>query len=376
MIIHIRFLFHDKGGIYLSKNKKYEQIAESLRAKIRSGRLLPDSQIDTEDILMKKYGVGKNTIRHAVSLLEEEGLLKRRQGSGTYVTLPKKMKQGTMTIGVMVVSLSEYIFPVMIRGIEAETDRQGYRFLLRSTGNRVDEERRLLQYFIDNPVDGLIVEASKAAFPNPNLELYRQLFSLKIPVVFLCSHYAALEGTVFISTDDFSGGYLAAESLIRRGHRRIAGLFKADDITGQQRYAGFMVAMRTNGLEINDGSIFWYTTGQRKNMFHGTWGDAIFAAIEEASAVICFNDQAAVPLMNLLIQKGKHIPEDMAVISFDNSSFGQLAPIPLSSLDYDKEGIGALAVRKLVHMIEGKEEHSQEIPWTLVERDSSLADRS
>ena len=391
-----------------NKNAKYLHIANTLRQDIQSGLLPPESRLDTEDILMERYQAGRNTIRHAVAILEEEGLLVRRQGSGTYIR--SSLREKTMTIGVMATYLSEYVFPMMIQGIEEETARLGYRFLLRSTGNRIDAEKTLLQQFIEHPVDGLIIQASKSAFPNPNLDLYQQLSSLQIPMIFLCNYYpglfpgreypetlpsrhlpghtsspfadAALRLPISsaqseriasaITTDDFQGGYLAAETLIKQGHRHIAGLFKADDITGQERYAGFLAAMRTYQLEIDDGCIFWYSTGHRKRMFDGSWAEAVYDTIRPASAVICFNDQIAVPLMKLLLQKGKRIPEDMAMISFDNSSLASLAPVPLTSLDYDKQEIGRLAVQTLIKQIEQPGAASfLTLPFRLIQREST-----
>ncbi|MCI8625052.1 MAG: substrate-binding domain-containing protein [Lachnospiraceae bacterium] len=352
------------------KNAKYLQIADAIRQNIQSGILPPDSKLAIEDTLMEQYQAGRNTVRHAVALLEKEGLLIRKQGSGTYIRSQKREK--TMTIGVMATYLSEYVFPMMIQGIEEETARLGYRFLIRSTRNRIDEERKLLQQFIDSPVDGLIIHASKSAFPNPNLELYQTLSNLNIPFLFLCTYYPNLSAPA-VTTDDFQGGYLAAETLIRQGHRHIAGVFKADDITGQKRYAGFLAAMRTYQLEIDDGCIFWYSTGHRKRMFDGSWAEAVYDTVSPASAVICFNDQIAVPLMKLLLQKGKRIPEDIAMISFDNSSLARLAPVPLTSLDYDKQEIGRLAVQTLIGQIEQHDAAPlPPLPFRLVERESTF----
>ena len=334
------------------KNAKYLQIADAIRQNIQSGILPPDSKLAIEDTLMEQYQAGRNTVRHAVALLEKEGLLIRKQGSGTYIRSQKREK--TMTIGVMATYLSEYVFPMM-------TARLGYRFLIRSTRNRIDEERKLLQQFIDSPVDGLIIHASKSAFPNPNLELYQTLSNLNIPFLFLCTYYPNLSAPA-VTTDDFQGGYLAAETLIRQGHRHIAGVFKADDITGQKRYAGFLAAMRTYQLEIDDGCIFWYSTGHRKRMFDGSWAEAVYDT-----------DQIAVPLMKLLLQKGKRIPEDIAMISFDNSSLARLAPVPLTSLDYDKQEIGRLAVQTLIGQIEQHDAAPlPPLPFRLVERESTF----
>ena len=95
---------------------------------------------------------------------------------------------------------------------------------------------------------GLIVEGSKTALPNPNLDLYEKLDLAGIPVVFIHGSYGALPGAVCVSDDNFGGGYQLARHLIARGHTKIAGIFKSDDIQGHQRYLGYLTAMRDAGL--------------------------------------------------------------------------------------------------------------------------------
>lgn len=97
----------------------------------------------------------------------------------------KKNVQRTMTIGVLSSYISNYIFPSIIRGIEQELSSHGYSMRLAATENRVDNESTLLHRYLDNPVDGLIVEGTKTTLPNPNIALYHKLSRQGTPLVFL-----------------------------------------------------------------------------------------------------------------------------------------------------------------------------------------------
>ena len=92
------------------------------------------------------------------------------------------------------------------------------------------------------------------------------------------------------------------------------------------------------------------------------------------TAVVCYNDQIAAPLMASLLRAGRRVPEDIAVISFDRSVYSDLTPVPLTSLAHPKEEIGRVAARKLLHMLHGRREHPAVLPWTLEERQSTAAE--
>ena len=144
-------------------------------------------------------------------VLEQEGFIQRRQGSGTYVRRVERRRERSWNVGVMATYISEYIFPSILRGIEGELSEEGFFPLLSATKNRVDNERRILEDYMEKRVDGLIVEGTKSALPNPNLHLYEKLKEMGIPVVFFNSYYPALQGCVSVTMDDRQGGIDAVE---------------------------------------------------------------------------------------------------------------------------------------------------------------------
>ena len=172
--------------------------------------------------------------------MEQEGLLLRQRGSGTYVSFAAPRKEKTHSIGVITTYITDYIFPTIVRGIEEELTRNGYHLTLGVTKNRVENEARLLRSFLENRVDGLIVEGTKTAFPNPNLDLYRQLEAMGIPVVFFNGYYRELP-SVYVVTNDRKSGWDAAEYLIRRsGCRKLGGNFQIRRYPGARTVCRFL----------------------------------------------------------------------------------------------------------------------------------------
>ncbi len=348
---------------------KYQILIRDIQASLENGKLKTGDRLPTEDAMVKQYTVSKQTVRRAIGELVETGVLVRRQGSGTYVA--DRQKKQTRTIGIIATYLSEYILPSMIRGIEEITAAAGYQFLIRSTGNRMDAERDLLQYFLTHPVDGLIVEGAKTAFPNLNLSLYRKLREQGTALLFLSGYYPALENSVYVMTDDWAGGKMAAECLLEKNHRMIGGIFKVDDLQGHQRFAGFAETCRERGITLRDDHIAWYTTEQRETLLSGEQEQKILQMLSNCTAVVCYNDQIAAPLMTSLLRAGRRVPEDIAVISFDRSAYSDLTPVPLTSLEHPKEEIGRIAAKKLLRMIRGHREQPELLPWNLEERAST-----
>ena len=93
--------------------------------------------------------------------------------------------------------------------------------------------------------------------------------------------------------------------------------------------------------------------------------------LKGCTAVVCYNDQVAYPLMDLLLTKHIAVPEQMAVVSFDNSYFSYFSSRRITSLSHGEHNVGRIAAETLMRIFEGKEVQSQQVPWDLVEKESS-----
>ena len=199
----------------------------------------------------------------------------------------------------------------------------------------------MLEEYIDKQVDGLIVEGTKSALPNPNLHLYEKLKEMGIPVVFFNSYYPALQGCVSVTMDDRQGGIDAVEYLVARGHRRIGGIFKSDDMQGLARYDGYTRGLLRHGITLQDQWVTWFNSESRDNLLTDEYGvSRLLGKIASCTAVVCYNDAVAVKLEKAFAAHGVRVPQDKAIISFDNSQLGELASVGLTSFDHPKRAWG------------------------------------
>ena len=352
---------------------KYQVVADVLRLEIQSGEYDHTMVLPTEQALCTRFQVSRQTVRQALSLLAADGLIQRRQGSGSHIT--KKVRgssQNQRHIAVITTYISNYIFPSVLREIETVLAGNNSAPTLYATQNQIANERRILLTLLEGRLpDGVLVEGTKTALPNPNLDLYRELMDRQVPVVFMHGSYRELPGCVCVMDDNYRGGQQLVEYLHRKGHRAIFGIFKSDDIQGLQRYAGYTHALRDLGLPLEDQPVYWYNTEEKDYLFSQDpqWTRTT-QLLCRCTAVVCYNDEVASRLVSWLLSQGVKVPQEMAVVSFDNSAFSQLSAVPITSLSHQHYNVGRMAAQLLVDQMNGHKVESQVAPWELIERES------
>ena len=355
--------------------RKYQEIALLLRQQILSGTYPPGSLLPTEQQLCTIHDASRQTIRSALQLLVTEGFIQRRQGSGSRVlNLLQTPPPPQRTVAIITTNITDYIFPAVLREAEAVFSANNCATMLYATSNQVSQERRiLLDLLSSSTIDGILVEGTKTALHNPNLDLYRRLQARGVPLVFFHGCYQQLENAVCIQDDNYLGGRQLVEYLASKGHTRIAGMFKNDDIQGHERYAGFIDALRDLNLPLDDQRIYWYDT-ETKNITNATstlWNNQVAPILSGCTAVVCYNDQVANPMIDYLLSKNIRIPDQMAVVSFDNSFYSNLSTCRITSLSHGNQNVGRSAAEALICLLEGRPAQSRTIPWVLMEKESS-----
>lgn len=231
-----------------------------------AGRLETGKQVPSEHEIAEQFGVSRQTVRQAFGELEKEGWLERIQGKGTFARNPKRREsEKVKTIGIITTYISDYIFPHIVRGAEAELRSKGYRLLLSSTDNNKEKEMESLRLMTSQPLSGLIIEPTKSAEGNPNLGYFLSLQERGIPYLMINEKYRELECPC-LKVDDESGGYMAAKHMLEKGHTSIAGFFKRDDLQGVNRLKGFLRAHREAGISPAPERVITYTTEQKADL--------------------------------------------------------------------------------------------------------------
>lgn len=352
---------------------KYQFIADSLRQEIEKGRYNDGQPLPTEQLLCQRFQISRQTVRRALSLLEDEGLIVRRQGSGSRLrerSEPESLPRGS--IAVVTTYISDYIFPSILRGMERVLSANGSAPLLFATQNLVSTERKTLQALLTiKDLDGVLVEGSKTALPNPNLDLYQKLIDRGIRLVFFNGTYPELSDCPWVLADNFDGGRQLVNYLYKKGHRNIAGIFKNDDMQGTQRYAGYIQTLRELGLPMEDKQVCWYNTETRSSFRSEAFLDSLLAGFQGCSAIVCYNDEVAIRVITHLNKRKIDVPEKLAVVSFDNSHYSDLSPVRITSLSPGGQNLGELAADLMLRQLREEPCRSITVPWTLVEKESS-----
>ena len=327
------------------KTPRYMEIVSWVNEQINEGKILPGQKLYSENELSSMFGLSRQTVRHAISVLEKAGVVTRRQGSGTYIgDRRKRSPQNNKRIALIMTYVDGYIFPRTIRSIENILFENGYSVQIAFTNNRIDRERGILEDILKrNEVAGIIAEATKSGIPNPDLDLYQKIIDAKIPLLFMNGFYEKLDAP-HVSMNDTMAGRVATELLIKKGHREIAGMFKLDDIQGHRRYSGFMQAINEAGLICRDHNIIWYDTDDIVNL--DQIKDKILKRIQGCTALVVYNDEVAFELVHLFEKMDIRIPENLSIVSIDDSELAIMGNVRLSSVPYPMERLGEKTVKK------------------------------
>ena len=340
---------------------KYIILSEYIKNDIQEGKIKRGDRLPSENNLAEKFCMSRHTVRKAFAILENEGYITAEHGRGRFCTLKLKGRSQTKTIATVTTYISDYIFPRVINGIYDEMTKNGYNILLKNTGNSISAEKKCLEDILEAGIDGLIIEPSKSQIFCRNAELYNRLDEAGIPYVFIQGYYPQMKNKPHILMDDEQGGYLVARHLIELGHRKIVGIFKADDSQGAERHKGFVKGLNEFGMQYNPELIIWYHTEDRKykpaSILKGLLDEN-----KDITAVACYNDQIAMQVIKELDKMGLSVPDDISVTGFDDSAIAK--EVGLTTVTHPKDELGKKSAEVLIKLMNGEKVQEHEIMKT------------
>lgn len=348
---------------------KYLTIADYIENQILNHVWVPNQQLPSEKELMNRFQVSRQTVRNALEYLAGKNMIHSVQGKGTFVSENSRAAvPANKNIAIILGNLTNYIFPYKSVGMNTVLSRNGYTSSVFASGVRVDRQEQLIETVLQGSYAGVIMEVSKAALPRPNPELLTKL-QKRMPVVLIDGYYRGFD-IPYVSLDDYKGGYKAAGHLIRKGHKKIFHVGMCDAIQGMLRYQGYARALTDNGIELNDEYVHWCVEEDQYHMVPGQL-EEICRKIRTCTAVFFYNDLIASCILPELIRSGVRIPDDLAVIGYDDCT--QLIPgLEMSSICYPKEHLGEKAAENLLRLIENPDYDANYLfEPVLIERDST-----
>jgi LacI family transcriptional regulator len=248
-------------------------------------------------------------------------------------------------MGLIIYDLQNSFHAAATRNILEEAQCEGYQVIIRST---LDYPTGVLEAIEDMRragVDGIIVTATRLE-ERPLEDLIKE----KFPVVQVMRRLARDTG-VQIIPDGAYGIQMLVNHLLRVGHRKIAMIGGPNDLsTSRTRYEAYYKALKENDVPINKdfvfkGDAFSYDTGYKlckKLLRRGSQPDAI----------VCADDHIAFGAMQVIDEAGLSIPEDIAIVGFDDCEMSAHPRIQLTSVKYDMKLISRIAVKSILEQIE------------------------
>ncbi len=327
---------------------KYRQLKDALVRYLTEEHYVADQRIPTEHALIAKFQVSRGTIRQALGELENEGILYKIQGSGTFFSgnLASDRKSSHL-LGVITPMISHYIYPQIIQGITDVAQQKRYHVVLGSSHTSPGDEKECIEHILTKGVDGLIFEPAPGFHYDSGATLFNFLKTLTIPIVFMGADINDADLS-YVSLDDVEGGFRATNYLIAAGHRRIACIYPTSILAGLQRCDGYRKALETSGIAYDSRFDRAMTLSNAEEIPQQTpllIRELLELGSGRPTAVVFFDDLIAMHGCKTLQETGLRIPDNISVISFDDSELAlQLA---LTSLAHPKYYLGKWAAELL-----------------------------
>ena len=311
---------------------------------------MPGDRFYSETELCDIHKVSRQTVRQALAYMERQGILRRKQGSGTFIQSPiEPLAAQKLTVGIVSTYFSDYIFPSIVTGIERVLTENNVVMQLMTTSNQVSEEARALETMLAQNIGGLIVEPSKSALPNPNRALYDEIRARNIPLVFFNAKYPWSDHAC-VCMDDVSAGQIVTDHLISLGHESIMGIFAFDNMQGHKRYEGFLKSLSHHHTQMSERRVLWFPAKEQSTLFTDS-ANRLLSLLEDSTAVVCYNDFLALSLIEFCKKNGRLVPDEISVVGVDDAKLAAICEIPLTTVCHPKQKLGETAARILLEQI-------------------------
>lgn len=278
--------------------------------------------------------------------------------------------QRTRTIGVIVHELKSHFITSVLAGIGQVASEEGYDVIIGYSAESTVKEAANARNFFHKRVDGVI---ASLAMDTGSLKHFQPFQDKKIPLVFFDRAEDHPNSTMVV-IDNVRCAYEATRHLIARGCRRIAlvtGSLKRNVYA--QRHAGYVQALEENGIAADNNPIILNSMDEKGG---AEAAEAILRMSPRPDGVFITGDYAAAICMRMLQDAGLRVPEDIAVVGFNDDNICRMVRPQLTTIEYPGMEMGQIAARNIIDHLEGTVDISNTshiiVRSRLIVRESSL----
>ncbi len=254
-------------------------------------------------------------------------------------------------IGVVVLELINPFFTHILDAVQAVAREKGYMILVNQSERQPDTERASVHQFRQMRVAGVLITPATT-----DLEHLLFLEAEGTPVVVVARRR---DDGDYVTVDDFAGGRIAGEHLIQIGHRRV-GCVAHDEphnVAVQDRVQGFQHALREAGCVFLPQCTIHTESLRMADAIQAA--DAFLDLPERPTAVFVTADCLAIGFIHRLRERGMRVPDDVAVVAYDDIRYAEFLEVPLTTVALPKHEMGQQAAQILFERIEANEAHSE-----------------
>ena len=278
-----------------------------------------------------------------------------------------KRQRTTHAIGVVVSDITNPFFATLVRGAEDAALEAGYSLIVCNSDEDPDKEDLYVQSLWRRRIDGMLIAPTRDG-TSPAI---RELAQRKLPFVFVDRKAKGIDADAVLS-DNVGGAYLATKHLIERGHRRIGIILGIPGATtSEERFAGYRQALEEAGIPVSEELVVY--GGYR--MEGGRRATAELLSLSAPpTAIFSTNNLMTVGALQELFARGVRIPDQVAVVGFDDLEWAEMANPSLTAVAQRPYEIGRRALEILLERLGnpgGKDRQEVRVPVELKIRSST-----
>ncbi|WP_242923173.1 LacI family DNA-binding transcriptional regulator [Pontibacter liquoris] len=273
----------------------------------------------------------------------------------------------TKVIGVVLPVIAARYFANALSGMMEAADAKGYHIMFCQSDESPEKEAIRIKKLVSIRIDGLLVSVSKST---SDVETFRKVQQRGIPVVFFDRALEDIEATK-VTVNQHEGAFLAVEHLIQRGSTKIAHIAGPKHLSiAIDRMNGYIDALKKYNLPVNNEYILHCEDFQFDAMekIH-----ALFNLDDKPNGIFAVNDSIAILCIKYLKELGYRVPEDVAVVGYNNDPVSEVVYPPLTTVMQPSFEVGKLATQLLIDEIEQKSStfHQKVLSSELIVRSST-----
>lgn len=305
--------------------------------------------------IAKRVGVSPATVSRALNAkghcskeLSNQILATAKEMNYVPNVVARNLKRSsTNIIGVIVPDISESFFSNVVKGIDSQFARHGYKMFLCNTNEDIKTEKNYVNTLYENRVDGIIIATVRNNIPEDDT-----IFTGEIPAVFIDNLPSNSSHFDCVTSDNFSAGKNAAEYLIKMGHRDIAAIMgKQTETTGRERFEGFKSALEEHNIPLNERL---YKFADFKELSAAQKMNELLKN-EKFTALFVASSQMTFGVLRVLKEAGKTAPDDISILGFDiENTYNFMVP-SITSVIQQSVIMGSSAASLLYRKIKGSE---------------------